>query len=179
MAERFAGEGYVALAPDLYHGQVAEEPDEARKLAMALERDRAVKEIGAASRYLTDQEYVRPKKIGVIGWCMGGGLALSTAAEDRSLGAVVCFYGRPLDAQDTTRLQVPVLGLYAGHDHGISVDDVKAFQGELERNRTTSDIRIYQGADHAFFNNSRPAYNAEAAADAWDRTLKWFGKYLT
>lgn len=77
VTERFARGGFVALAPDLYHGQAADEPDEARKLAMALDRERAVQEILAASRFLRSLDEVTPKKIGVVGWCMGGGLALS------------------------------------------------------------------------------------------------------
>jgi hypothetical protein len=76
MAERFSAEGYIALAPDLYHGQAAEEPDEARKLAMALDRDKAVAEITAAARYLATLPETQPKRVGVVGWCMGGGLSL-------------------------------------------------------------------------------------------------------
>jgi carboxymethylenebutenolidase len=111
VAERLAREGFVALAPDLYHGQAADEPDEARKLAMALDANRAVQEIAAAARYLTKMENVAPPKVGVVGWCMGGGLSLSTAAHHADLiGAAVVFYGRPLTASDTAKLQVPVLG---------------------------------------------------------------------
>src|SRR3972149_443529 len=85
VAERFAREGFVALAPDLYHGQAADEPDEARKLAMALDAQRAVQEIAAAARYLKKMENVAPQKVGVVGWCMGGGLALSAAAHHADL----------------------------------------------------------------------------------------------
>ena len=127
VAERFAREGFIALAPDLYHGQATTEPDEARKLAMALDRARAVQEITAAARYLQGMNLVRPRQVGVVGWCMGGGLALSTAAHDGDVGAAVAFYGQPLAAGDTARLHVPVLGLYAEFDHGISVDAVRAF----------------------------------------------------
>src|SRR3970040_1029326 len=75
VAERFAGQGYMALAPDLYHGESASEPAEARKLAMALDRARAIEEIAAATKYLAGMKGVAPKKVGVVGWCMGGGLA--------------------------------------------------------------------------------------------------------
>lgn len=179
VAERFAREGFIALAPDLYHSAKAEEPDEARKLAMALDRDRAVAEILAAARFLAAMPEVEPKKVGVVGWCMGGGLALSAAAEDGPIGAAVAFYGRPLAEADVERLQVPVLGLYGEEDHGIPVETVRAFEAALKRRGVPHEIHIYPGAGHAFFNDTRPqAYHPEAARDAWRRTLDWFRRYL-
>jgi carboxymethylenebutenolidase len=183
VAERFAAEGYIALAPDLYHGQAAGEPDEARKLAMALDRDQAVAEIAAAARYLAELPAAQPKRVGVIGWCMGGGLSLSAAADyggtsSGAIGAAVCFYGRPLASSDCARLQAPVLGLFAEEDHGISVADVHAFENELQRHDVPHEVHIYEGAHHAFFNDTRPVYDPEAAADAWRRTLEWFERYL-
>lgn len=187
VAERLAREGFIALAPDLYHGQVAEEPDEARKLAMGLDRARAVQEISAAATYLQALDETAPKKIGVVGWCMGGGLALSTAASSgdpstgagQVIGAAVCFYGRPLDAADTAKLRVPVLGLYAEKDQGIPPDAVRAFEVELKKAGVTHAIHIYPEAQHAFFNDARPGiYKADAALDAWEKTLAWFRKYL-
>jgi carboxymethylenebutenolidase len=183
VAERFAREGYIALAPDLYHGQAAAEPDEARKLAMALDRDRAVAEIGAAARYLASLTATDPKRIGVVGWCMGGGLSLSAAADyggrsSGAIGAAVCFYGRPLAASDCARLHAPVLGLFAEEDHGISVADVRAFEDELMEYGVPNQVHLYEGAHHAFFNDTRPVYDPEAAADAWERTLAWFKRYL-
>lgn len=178
VAERLAAEGYIALAPDLYYGQAADEPDEAQKLAMALDRDRAVAEIGAAARYLKEMPSVNPKRVGVVGWCMGGGLSLSAAAENGDIAAAVCFYGRPLSKADTARLRVPVLGLYGSEDHGIPVSDVRAFEEELDRQAVPYEIHVYDGAHHAFFNDTRPAYDPAAAEDAWRRTLGWFRTYL-
>jgi carboxymethylenebutenolidase len=180
VAERFAREGFVALAPDLYHGQAADEPDEARQLAMALDAQRAVQEIAAAARYLKKMQTIAPPKVGVVGWCMGGGLALSTAAHHADLiGAAVAFYGRPLTAGDTARLQVPVLGLYAEHDHGIPVEAVRAFEREMDKQRVPHEVHVYPGTSHAFFNDTRPQiYQAAAAQDAWQKALVWFGKYL-
>ncbi len=179
VAERFAAEGFICLVPDLYHGQSAAEPDEARKLAMALDRDRAIQEISAAIDFLSTREDVAPKQIGVVGWCMGGGLALSTSATDDQVGATVCFYGRPLEAHDTPKIQSPVLGLYGELDGGIPVSMVQDFEKELERNVIEHDIHIYAGAQHAFFNDTRPqAFHSEAAEDAWQKTLAWFRKYL-
>jgi carboxymethylenebutenolidase len=179
VAKRFAREGFVVLAPDLYYGETAHEPDEARKLAMQLDRARAVREIGAAVRYLLGMDAVAPKKIGVVGWCMGGGLALSTAAHDGDIGAAVAFYGRPLETSDTVRNQAPVLGLYGAEDHGIPVDAVRAFERELKAHGIPHEIHVYPGAGHAFFNDTRPqAYHPEAAQDAWEKTLAWFDRYL-
>ncbi len=180
VAERFAHQGFTALAPDLYHGQAAAEPDEARKLAMALDANRAVQEIAAAARYLKKAATVEPKKIGVVGWCLGGGLSLSTAAYHGDLiGAAVAFYGRPLTAGDTAKLGVPVMGLYAEHDHGIPVAAVRAFEDELEKHNVPHEVHLYPETQHAFFNDTRPLiYNAAAAQDAWQKTLAWFRTHL-
>ena len=180
VAERFAREGFVALAPDLYHGQAADEPDEARKLAMALDAQRAVQEIAGAARCLKKMQHVAPSKVGVVGWCMGGGLSLSTAAHHADLiGAAVAFYGRPLTTGDTAKLEMPVLGLYAEHDHGIPVEAVHAFAAEMDEQHVRHEIHIYPGTSHAFFNDTRPQiYDAAAAQDAWQKTLAWFRNYL-
>lgn len=178
VARRFAGEGFVALAPDLYHGKQAEEPDEARKLSMALDRERAVAEIQAAVAHLQQMAAVSPKQIGVVGWCMGGGLALSAAADDGGIGAVVAFYGRPLSPADTARIRAPVLGLYAEEDHAIPLAVVRAFREALQEQGIEHEIHVYPGAQHAFFNDRRQVYDEEAAADAWQRTLDWFRRHL-
>jgi carboxymethylenebutenolidase len=177
VSDRFAAEGFVTLAPDLYYGEIAEEPNEARKLAMALNRGRAIEEIAAAVKYLRSLNQVTGK-VGVVGWCMGGGLALSSAANGAQVDAVVCFYGRPLDARDTTKLKVPVLGLYGDRDAGNPLTIVQDFEKALEKNGIAHDIHVYAGAEHAFFNDDRAAYHPEAAADAWQRTINWFRQYL-
>ena len=183
VAGRFAGEGFIALAPDLYHGEIAVEPDEARKLAMELDRDRAVQEIVAAIRYLKALDQVQPKKIGVVGWCMGGSLSIATAASQLqgadALGAAVAFYGKPRDMSIISEIKAPLLGLYGELDHGIPTEQVHEMEGILEENGIEHEIHIYPGAGHAFFNNTRPqAYNPSAAQDAWRRTIDWFRKYL-
>lgn len=179
VTERFAQARYVALAPDLYHGKATAEPDEARKLAMALNRDAAIQEISAAGEHLLNNVGVVGEKIGIVGWCMGGGLALSTATEYAKLGAVVSFYGRPLDARDTPKLNAPVLGLYGELDQGIPASMVRDFETELNQNHIPNQINIYSDAQHAFFNDTRAqAYNPQAAEDAWTKTLAWFEKYI-
>jgi carboxymethylenebutenolidase len=179
VAGRFAQAGFVALAPDLYHGQVADEPDEARKLAMELDRDRAVVEIRAAARWLQDLEVVAPRQVGVIGWCMGGSLSIASAASGDEFSAAVAFYGMPRDAAIATKIKAPVLGLYGSEDHGITPDAIQALEAALQAGGVTHEIHVYPGAVHAFFNDSRPhIYQPEPAADAWQRTLAWFRRYL-
>lgn len=177
VADRFAAEGFVTLAPDLYDGQTADEPNEARKLAMALDRDLAIQEIAAAVKYLKSLGNVNGK-VGIVGWCMGGGLALSAAANGARVDAAVCFYGRPLDARDTAKLKSPVLGLYGDKDGGNPLSIVQGFEKELEKAGVTHNIHVYAGAEHAFFNDDRAAFHPQASADAWKRTLAWFRDYL-
>lgn len=179
VAERLAAEGFVALAPDLYHGAAAAEPDEARKLAMALDRERAIGECGAAGSYLAGLDRVSPKRVGVIGWCMGGGLSLSASVRHEVFGATVCFYGRPLERDDVARLRAPVLGLFGEEDKGIPVSLVRDFEKQMSEFGVPGEVVIYPGAPHAFFNDTRPeAYHPEAAEDAWHRALEWFRRNL-
>lgn len=177
VADRLAAEGFVVLAPDLYHGETASEPDEARKLAMALKRGQAIEEIHAAADYLKTLANTNGK-VGYVGWCMGGGLALSTAAAHPA-DAVVCFYGRPLEASEAARIQAPVLGLYGEKDAGIPLSLVHDFEQQLAAQGTPHSIQIFPEADHAFFNEDRPSvYHPQAAAAAWQQTLAWLRQHL-
>ena len=181
VARRLALEGYVVLAPDLYKGQVATEPDEARKLVMELDMPAAVAEIGSAIDYLLAQENVSSAQAGVVGFCMGGGLALMTALADAGVGkvgAAVPFYGQPLSPEQAAQVQAPVLGLYGADDGGIPVAAVQAMQDALTTAGVDNEFQIYAGAPHAFFNDTRASYRPEAAADAWARLLAWFEEYL-
>lgn len=180
VAERFAREGYVSLAPDLYHGEKAEEPDEARKLSMELDRERAVREIVAAIGYLQNLEAVSSERIGVVGWCMGGSLTIYTAASSSDVKAAVVYYGSPRDLEMVKDIQAPLLGLYGEEDQGIPVERVREFERTLSEHGIPHEIVIYPGAGHAFFNDSRPDhYNEQASQHAWMRTLEWFRKHLT
>jgi carboxymethylenebutenolidase len=178
LARRFAQEGYVALAPDLYHGQVATEPDEARKLVMELDMNEAVSEIQQAIGYLLTQPEVAGPQVGVVGFCMGGRLSLMTARADENVGAAVAFYGTPLAPEEAAEIKAPVLGLYGEADQGIPVADVEAMQAALDEAGIENSFTIYAGAEHAFFNDTRPSYNTDAAADAWAQTLGWFEQHL-
>jgi carboxymethylenebutenolidase len=178
LARRFAGEGFVALAPDLYHGQVATEPDEARKLVMELDMAEAVKEIQRALAFLREQSYMAGPKVGIVGFCMGGGLVLQTSLIEDNLTAAVAFYGRPLSAEEAPQAKAPILGLYGAADQGIPVDEVNKMDAALDEAGIENDIHVYEGAGHAFFNDTGQSYNEQAATDAWPRTLDWFRKHI-
>lgn len=177
VTRRFAEAGFVVLAPDLYHGQVATEPDEARKLAMELSMGDAVAEIQAAMAYLRAQDYTTDQ-IGIIGFCMGGGLVLQTAVADNSVSAAVPFYGQPVTPDQADSIDAAVLS-FLGTQDGISAAAYESMHERLEGNGVPNHFQLYEGAQHAFFNETRASYDADAAADAWDRTLSWFDEYLS
>lgn len=180
IADRLAGEGFVSLAPDLYFGESADEPDDARKLAMALQWDEALEAIQAAVDYLVDHRSVSPKRIGVTGFCMGGGLAWHGAAKLRHLGAVAPWYGGGPDMtpEECARIEVPVLAFYGELDRGVSPEVARRRADMMDAAGVSHETIIYPNAQHAFFNDSRPAYNPEAAADAWRRMVDFFRRTL-
>ncbi len=180
VADRFAREGFVALAPDLYHGQVAAEPDDARKLAMSMQTDAALQDVQGAVDYLTGLPNVSPDRVGVVGFCMGGGLAARMSYQGRDVGAVVVFYGKaPLDDETVPNISAPFLGLYGGEDHGIPLESVNEWDRLMTEHDKPHRMVVYPGAGHAFFNEDRPTvYNPEASNDAWTRTIDWLRRYL-
>lgn len=181
VANRLSGEGFVVLAPDLYHGAVATEPDEARKLVMELDQPAAVEEILQAAGFLLGlKDQVAGPAVGVTGFCMGGGVALQAAVTgDPRVGAVAAFYGQPLDAAAAAKVTCPVIGFYGGQDTGIPVDKVTAMEAALKTAGVPVEAHVYPDAGHAFFNDTRPSgYNAAAAEDAWPRLVAWFGEHL-
>jgi len=180
VCDRFAGEGFVALAPDLYHGEVAKSPDEAGKMMMALRIDEAEKDLKGAMTYLLGHEATSSEKLGTVGFCMGGALSLYAASKNSSVGACVVFYGiHPKVKPDLPNLQAPVLGIYAERDKSTPPAAVHELEAELHALGKSIEVHIYPGTDHAFFNDTRPSvYNADAAADAWRRTLEFFRKNL-
>ena len=178
IADRYSVEGYLAFAPDLYHGQAATEPDEARKLAMAMERDVASQEIDAAIGWMKAEHGL--DKVGCVGYCMGGGLTLATAIRPTSnVDAVHVYYGGGMpSAEQIATINVPVLASYGAEDAGIPVDQVDMLRATLEENGVTNDITVYAGAEHSFFNDTRPAYHEDAAMDSWMKSVEWFAQYL-
>ncbi len=181
VCDRFAAEGFVALAPDMYHGKSAKSPDEAGKLMMALRIDEAERDLSAAVDYLETQDSTTSKKVGIIGFCMGGALALYAATKNSKIGACVVFYGiHPKVKPDLPNLHAPVLGNYAEKDRSVPPAVVHDLERQLKDLGKQVDMKIYKDADHAFFNNTRPeVYNAEASADAWQRTIAFLREHLS
>lgn len=175
VCDRFAAAGFFALAPDLYHGQTTRSPDQAGKLMMAMHIDKTEKELQGAVDYLLKQDGVTSAKIGVVGFCMGGALALYTATKNPNVGASVVFYGgHPNVKPDLPNLHAPVLGIYAENDGFVTPQLVRELESKLKELGKEIDVVMYPGTDHAFFNDSRPeVYNAEAAADSWRRTIEF------
>jgi carboxymethylenebutenolidase len=178
VADRFAAEGFSTLAPDMYHGQTASEPDGAGKLFMALNIGQAEKDLQGATTYL--KAHSSTAKVGALGFCMGGQLALFAATLDTSIGACVNFYGiHPNVKPDYRKLAGPVLGLYAEKDGFVTPDVAKGVDKAIKEAGKSSEIHIYPGVNHAFFNDERAdAYDQPAADDAWKRTLTFFRQYL-
>jgi len=176
VADRFAAEGFVALAPDLYHGRETKSPDEAGKLMMALNIAQAEKDLRGAVEYLAGHEAVEGERVGTVGFCMGGVLSLYAASKNDGVGACVVFYGiHPKVEPDLENLRAPVLGLYAERDQFVPPDAARALEARLKELGKRAEFHIYPGTDHAFFNDTRPeVYDAEAAADAWRRTVEFF-----
>jgi carboxymethylenebutenolidase len=180
VCDRFADEGFVALAPDLYHGKTTKSPDEAGKLMMAMRVDEAEKDLGAAVQYLLTLDSTTSEEIGVVGFCMGGALALYTATKNSNIGACVVFYGgHPKVKPDLPNLHAPVLGLYGEKDGSVTPAVVHDLERQVKDLGKQIEVKIYPGAQHAFFNDTRPGvYDADAAADAWQRTIKFFREHL-
>lgn len=180
VADRLSGEGFTALAPDLYHGDSTTSPDAAGRMMMALDIERAARDVQGAVDYLLGLDCVQGEKVGVVGFCMGGQLALSAACSCPRVGACVDFYGvHPNVALDFSCLEAPVLGLFAENDGFVTPDVARKLQSDLEAAGKKVEFHIYPGVGHAFFNDSRPdAYDATAAKDAWSRLLMHFGEHL-
>jgi carboxymethylenebutenolidase len=173
LCERLSHEGFLALAPDLYHGEKTTSPDVAGKLMMALNIAEAAKDIKGAANYLIDLDGVTPKQVAVIGFCMGGQLALNSACEfPEIIGNAVDFYGaHPAVKPDFTKLSGPVQGHFANRDKSTPPEAANALIQQIRDAGKQIDAHFYD-ADHAFFNDARPeVYDAEAARLAWERTL--------
>jgi carboxymethylenebutenolidase len=183
VADRFAAEGFVALAPDIYRGVATTEPDEAMKLMMSLNIEQAAKDMAGAVRHLRSLPSVTSPGVGVVGFCMGGGLALwlGTLCPD-DVTAVVPYYGVipwPAAQPDYTKLRAAVQGHYAADDESANPDAVHALEAELRGLGTQVECFIYPDTDHAFANHHRPeVYAADAAETAWRRTVDFLHAHV-
>ncbi len=180
MAEQLAGEGYAALAVDLYGGRRATTPEAARALMQAAMADRAAAQdnLRSAYRYLTAE--LGAAQVASIGWCFGGAWSLNTALMyPRDLDAAVIYYGHLVtDPETLAPLEVPLLGIFGALDQGIPLASVQAFEDVLASQDKDAQIVVYDDADHAFANPSGGRYNPVAAADAWRRTRAFLARHL-
>jgi len=180
-ARALAREGYLALAVDLYRGKVATRQEEAHQLMMGAPTDRILRDLKAAHALLQARADVKKDRIGAVGWCMGGRWSLALATEIPSLAAVVAYYGAPpTEPAALAAIKAPVLGNYGADDKGPSPDQVKAFEAAMKKAGKTIDVKIYEGAGHAFANVNNPwgGYRESAAKDAWARTTAFFAANL-
>ena len=178
LTDRLAKEGFLVLAPDLYHGKTTTDASEAGKLAAALDTLVAVKDIAGATAFL--KAHPRSNgKVGVVGFCLGGALALASACHVDGLSAVASFYGvPPAEKVDYAKVTAPIFAHVAKRDAWVTVDKVEAIQKQLDARGRSMEIHVYD-ADHAFMNDTRPqVYDAASAKVAWDRTLAFFRKHL-
>jgi carboxymethylenebutenolidase len=179
VSRRLAAEGYLALAVDLFGGKTISKLEEGRNLREGLSEEKILGDLKGGFSFLQSLEYVHPKRIGSIGFCMGGGLSLLLACHNKDLTAAAVFYGRNPSPIDLVKnIQCPILGNYAGADRAITESDISLLKQTLTKYGKTFDIKIYPGAPHAFFNDTRESYRPEAAEDAWKRTLEFFDRYL-
>ena len=178
MTRRLAGEGYVALAVDLYDGVVATDREGAMTAMRNVDEQKAIANLRSATRHLKQENDVT--SVGVIGWCFGGGWALNTGiALGDEIAATVVYYGRlTTDKDRLAELRSPVLGLFGSEDSGIPVSSVRAFEDSMRQLGKDPNIQVYEGADHAFANPSGERYDAEAAEDAWKQTTEFLAEHL-
>jgi carboxymethylenebutenolidase len=181
VCDRFAAEGFVALAPDLYHGESTKSPDEAGKLMMALRIDETEKDLRGAINYLLKHDATTGNKVGTVGFCMGGALSLYAASKNPQVGACVVFYGiHPNVKPDLANLQAPVLGIYAERDAYVPPSAVHELEAKLKEHGKSAEMHIYPGLDHGFFNDTRSdVYDEKSAREAWNRVITFFQGHLS
>lgn len=181
LAQKLATEGFVVAVPDLYHGKIATEPDDAMKMVMLLRKnmDRACQEIVGALETLKAMPNVEPKRLGLIGFCVGGTLTFTVAARYSDLGAVVPFYpgGYDPSPEEVAKVNAPVLAVFGRRDHSIPQTQIEKIERLYKDAGKDITVRVYD-AGHAFLNPDHGDGNPEAAADAWPRAVNFLREHL-
>jgi carboxymethylenebutenolidase len=187
MTDRVATAGYVGIAPDLYHREDPDAGDDAMTRMSRLRDSHIVRDVNEAVRHVKGLPVVRPDRVGITGFCMGGRIAYLMAAVNSDLRAAVVFYGGnimvpwgegPTPFEQTEHIRCPVLGLFGEDDQNPSPADVAKLDAELTRLDKVHEFHSYPGAGHAFMNEGRPSYRQQAARDAWSRCIGWFDRHL-
>ena len=182
VADRFAAEGFITLAPDLYDGKATKSPDEAGRMLMALQIEEAAKDIRGAAAHLLSLPNVRPKRVATLGFCMGGQLALFAAQEHPDVvAAAVDFYGYAIHPQapiEPARLRVPAQAHFGRTDRTVPENEARALTERYHGAGKPFEAHFYD-AGHAFFNDARPQVFDQPSADlAWQRTLAFLRSHL-
>jgi carboxymethylenebutenolidase len=181
VADRLAAEGFVAIAPDLYRGERTTEPDEAGKLLMQMRLDQAARDMGGAVDALLAMPETTGDAVGVVGFCVGGGLALYLATLKPEVAAAVSYYGFPRQGLDwdLSAVKGAVLGHYAEVDDFAPRELADQIEGELRDAGVRVTFYHYPGTQHAFFNDTRPeVHDPEASEQSWRRTLDFLHEHL-
>jgi carboxymethylenebutenolidase len=188
IAQRLADAGFVAAAPDLYHRDGPNCQDDARTRSQRLSDRRVVTDIGTTVEFLQRQSNVDGKRIGIIGFCMGGRIVYLAAAAHSSLKACVTFYpgntGRPWGRdtpsplERTQEIHCPVQGHFGNDDKNPSPEDRERLAAELAKHNKVHELFAYPGAGHAFMDDTKESYRPQAATEAWPRALAFLQRYL-
>ena len=181
ICDRLAGAGFLALAPDFYRGDTTEEPDEAQQKMMAMSMDQAELDMRGAVAFVADHESSAGDAVGTVGFCLGGGLSVWAGSANQRVGAVVTYYYvMPHGKPDFSKIEAPVLGHFGTADEFVPVDDAEQLKHEMEDAGVSVDFEYYEGAGHAFFNdtNRLGTYNRDAADRSWQRTTDFLGSNL-
>ena len=182
ICDRFAAEGFFALAPDLYRGETTDQPDEAQQKMMAMSMDQAESDMRGAVDFLAGQDGYEGEGVGSVGFCLGGGLSVWAATLNPKVRAAVTFYYvMPHGKPDFSKIGGPVQGHFGTADDFVAVDDAKGLEKEItEASGQPVEFHFYEGAGHAFFNdtNRLGTYDAEAAQQAWSRTMSFLRSNL-
>ena len=180
VCDRFAREGFLALAPDLYRGETTDQPDQAQQLMMALSMEQAEKDMRGAVDHLAAHEGFQVKGVGSVGFCLGGGLSVWAASANPKVAATVTYYYvMPHGKPDFSKIEGPVLGHFGERDEFVSVEAAKALEREMRDAGVDAKFEFYD-AGHAFFNDTDRlgTYDREAAELSWQRTTDFFKKNL-
>ena len=180
LARDFAKQGYVALAVDLYEGESTTDQTQAPALVgrVLADMDRALENLRQAVAYLRGLSQVNDEKLASVGWCFGGGWSYQMAKNDLGVRATVMYYGQFDPHDDFAHMKADILGHFGEKDANIKVDTVKEFEAALITHKGIHEIYIYPNAGHGFANPDNPAYNPEAAAKAWERTMNFLERAL-
>jgi len=176
VARRVAGFGFLAVAPDLFDGATTDDPLEGRRLAGSLDHDEVADRIAATADLLRTEHGV--SSVGVIGWCMGGGLAFKCARDGLDIQAAVGFYGRPGPVEGLAAATVPTLGIFAEEDHVVDTAEVRAAADVLRERSTPHRFVVAKAVRHGFYNDTRPEFDADSARLAEELLRMWLHEHL-